>query len=145
MIQSKKIILISAGDPASIAPEITIKAIQSSKINKNIQPIIVTDSQIIKDYNNIYISYGIHPENIDNAENRFKFSRMCDQIGIDQPKWKELSEIIINKEIEFLIKPKVRFKDSYGEQGTFFISDPSGNVLEFKTFRNDDDIFKNFN
>ena len=60
-------------------------------------------------------------------------------------KWKELSEIIINKEIEFLIKPKVRFKDSYGEQGTFFISDPSGNVLEFKTFRNDDDIFKNFN
>ena len=51
MIESKKIILISAGDPASIAPEITIKAIQSSKINKNIQPIIVTDSQIIKDYN----------------------------------------------------------------------------------------------
>ena len=52
MIESKRIILISAGDPASIAPEITIKAILSSKINKNIQPIIVTDSQIIKDYNN---------------------------------------------------------------------------------------------
>ena len=52
MIESKKIILISAGDPASIATEITIKAIQSSKINKNIQPIIVTDPQIIKDYNN---------------------------------------------------------------------------------------------
>ncbi len=54
MIASKKIILISAGDPASIAPEITIKAIQSSKINKNIQPIIVTDSEIIKDYNKNY-------------------------------------------------------------------------------------------
>jgi carbamoyl-phosphate synthase large subunit len=35
---------------------------------------------------------GTSPENIDNAENRFKFSRMLDQIGIDQPKWKELSD-----------------------------------------------------
>ena len=52
MPESKKIILISAGDPASIASEITIKAILSSKINKNIQPIIVTDPQTIKDYNN---------------------------------------------------------------------------------------------
>ena len=34
---------------------------------------------------------GTNPENIDNAENRFKFSRMCDQIGIDQPKWRELT------------------------------------------------------
>ena len=35
---------------------------------------------------------GTHPENIDNAENRFKFSRMLDQIGIDQPKWRELTD-----------------------------------------------------
>ena len=35
---------------------------------------------------------GTNPENIDNAENRFKFSRMLDQIGIDQPKWSELSD-----------------------------------------------------
>jgi carbamoyl-phosphate synthase / aspartate carbamoyltransferase len=35
---------------------------------------------------------GTNPENIDNAENRFKFSRMLDQIGIDQPKWRELSD-----------------------------------------------------
>ena len=37
---------------------------------------------------------GTHPENIDNAENRFKFSRMLDQIGIDQPKWRELTDFI---------------------------------------------------
>ena len=36
---------------------------------------------------------GTHPENIDNAENRFKFSRMLDQIGIDQPEWRELTDI----------------------------------------------------
>lgn len=35
---------------------------------------------------------GTSPENIDNAENRFKFSRMLDQIGIDQPKWRELTD-----------------------------------------------------
>lgn len=34
---------------------------------------------------------GTSPEMIDNAENRFKFSRMLDTIGVDQPKWKELT------------------------------------------------------
>ena len=34
---------------------------------------------------------GTNPENIDNAENRFKFSRMLDQINIDQPQWRELT------------------------------------------------------
>lgn len=33
---------------------------------------------------------GTSPESIDNAENRFKFSRMLDNIGIMQPRWKEL-------------------------------------------------------
>ncbi|KAI9265684.1 hypothetical protein EDC94DRAFT_692795 [Helicostylum pulchrum] len=34
---------------------------------------------------------GTSPEMIDNAENRYKFSRMCDSIGVDQPQWKELT------------------------------------------------------
>ncbi|KAL0086645.1 hypothetical protein F4703DRAFT_1941887 [Phycomyces blakesleeanus] len=34
---------------------------------------------------------GTSPEMIDNAENRYKFSRMCDQIGVDQPQWRELT------------------------------------------------------
>ena len=33
---------------------------------------------------------GTSPERIDNAENRYKFSRMLDSIGIMQPKWGEL-------------------------------------------------------
>uniref|UniRef100_A0A9J8ABW4 Carbamoyl-phosphate synthetase 2, aspartate transcarbamylase, and dihydroorotase n=1 Tax=Cyprinus carpio carpio TaxID=630221 RepID=A0A9J8ABW4_CYPCA len=36
---------------------------------------------------------GTSPEFIDSAENRFKFSRMLDTIGISQPRWKELSDI----------------------------------------------------
>lgn len=34
---------------------------------------------------------GTSPEMIDMAENRYKFSRMLDTIGVDQPLWKELS------------------------------------------------------
>ena len=36
---------------------------------------------------------GTSPESIDMAENRFKFSRMLDSIGISQPQWKELTDI----------------------------------------------------
>jgi carbamoyl-phosphate synthase large subunit len=36
---------------------------------------------------------GTSPENIDRAENRHKFSMMLDELGIDQPRWKELSSL----------------------------------------------------
>jgi carbamoyl-phosphate synthase / aspartate carbamoyltransferase / dihydroorotase len=36
---------------------------------------------------------GTSPEMIDNAENRYKFSRMLDKLGIDQPQWKELADL----------------------------------------------------
>ncbi|GAB6029852.1 hypothetical protein CHUAL_005561 [Chamberlinius hualienensis] len=36
---------------------------------------------------------GTSAESIDGAENRFKFSRMLDNIGISQPKWKELTDL----------------------------------------------------
>ncbi|KAG7188566.1 hypothetical protein KM043_008197 [Ampulex compressa] len=36
---------------------------------------------------------GTSPESVDGAENRFKFSRMLDGIGISQPRWKELTNL----------------------------------------------------
>ncbi len=36
---------------------------------------------------------GTNPEMVDNAENRFKFSRMLDNICVEQPRWKELTDI----------------------------------------------------
>jgi carbamoyl-phosphate synthase large subunit len=36
---------------------------------------------------------GTSPLSIDRAENRHKFSQMCDTLNINQPKWKELSSI----------------------------------------------------
>ena len=70
----------------------------------------------------------------------------CRHFGVilDWHEWKELFKKLDLLKINFLINPKVRFKNKSGEQGTFFIKDPSGNVLEFKTFKSDADVFKKF-
>lgn len=36
---------------------------------------------------------GTSPESVDRAEDRQKFSTMCDELGIDQPRWSELTSI----------------------------------------------------
>jgi carbamoyl-phosphate synthase large subunit len=36
---------------------------------------------------------GTSPLSVDNAENRHKFSLLCDKLNIDQPRWKELTRI----------------------------------------------------
>ena len=41
---------------------------------------------------------GTSPLSIDNAENRFKFSRMLDSIGISQPRWKELTDLEVGSQ-----------------------------------------------
>ena len=64
-------------------------------------------------------------------------------IILRENEWKKLSEKVISNNCEFVIKPNVRFKGKKGEQSTFFIKDPSGNVLEFKAFKNDEMIFDN--
>ncbi len=44
-------------------------------------------------YNENVPVMGTSPLSIDRAENRHKFSEMCDNLLIDQPRWKELSSI----------------------------------------------------
>ncbi len=36
---------------------------------------------------------GTPPESIDRAEDRFKFSRLLDELGVDQPAWRELRSV----------------------------------------------------
>ena len=54
---------------------------------------------------------GTSPVSIDQAENRHKFSSMLDKLGVDQPRWKELTSIddiyVFVKEVGFpvLIRP----------------------------------------
>lgn len=43
--------------------------------------------------------------------------------------------------IPFIIEPKVRYPGEPGEQLTMFLRDPSGNALEFKSFRHPEHVF----
>ena len=45
----KEVILITAGDPASISTEITLKAIESHRINKNINLVAITDPVMVEE------------------------------------------------------------------------------------------------
>jgi len=47
------------------------------------------------------------------------------------------------KGIEFIIEPNIRFKGQIGEQATAFLKDPSGNAIEFKSFKDLDSLFRN--
>ena len=55
--------------------------------------------------------------------------------------WHELAERLTKGDREFLIEPYLRFPGEAGEQATMFISDPSGNGLEFKSFKDESRIF----
>jgi len=55
--------------------------------------------------------------------------------------WQALADRLRQQGIPFLIGPRIRFEGEPGEQGTFFIHDPSGNALEFKSFRNPERLF----
>ncbi len=56
--------------------------------------------------------------------------------------WRALADRVTAKGLKFLIEPQVRFAGQPGEQGTFFIQDPSGNTLEFKGFRDPAGLFE---
>jgi extradiol dioxygenase family protein len=55
--------------------------------------------------------------------------------------WEVLAKRLEAEKIEFIIEPHVRFKGEVGEQATMFFLDPSGNALEFKSFKDQGQIF----
>jgi extradiol dioxygenase family protein len=54
--------------------------------------------------------------------------------------WEELSERLEGI-VDFIIEPHWRFKGKPGEQASMFFTDPSGNTLEFKCYRDDKGMF----
>lgn len=52
--------------------------------------------------------------------------------------WERLRERVTGFIDHFVIEPYVRFEGEPGEQRTMFFTDPSGNALEFKAFRDID-------
>lgn len=60
---------------------------------------------------------------------------------LEMEEWKTLAQKLKNHGIDFIIEPYVRFKGEAGEQATMFFLDPSGNAVEFKSFRDAEMIF----
>ena len=55
--------------------------------------------------------------------------------------WEMLADKLKNAGMAFVIEPYIRFAGQVGEQATMFFLDPAGNALEFKAFRNIDQLF----
>lgn len=58
--------------------------------------------------------------------------------------WEEfhqLAQRLRAQGVKFVIEPYIRFAGLPGEQATMFFHDPSGNALEFKSFRDIDQLF----
>ena len=62
-------------------------------------------------------------------------------VVLEWNQFKSFSEKLINQKIDFQIAPYTRFKGEPGEQLTMFFYDPSGNALEFKSFKNSEQLF----
>ena len=63
-------------------------------------------------------------------------------IILEWNQFQKLSADLQSKNINFIIEPTIRFKGKVGEQAIMFLKDPSNNAIEFKSFRNNDEIFK---
>ena len=55
--------------------------------------------------------------------------------------WHQLADRLKATGIKFGIEPYIRFEGQPGEQATMFFYDPSGNALEFKSFRDLGNLF----
>ena len=62
-------------------------------------------------------------------------------VVLDMVQWEALACRLKAHQVKFVIEPYVRFQGEVGEQATLFFLDPSGNALEFKAFRDLNQLF----
>ncbi|EYF04934.1 VOC family protein [Chondromyces apiculatus] len=55
--------------------------------------------------------------------------------------WHALRDRLRQAGTSFLVEPHIRFAGEPGEQATFFITDPGGNAIEFKSFKDPAKLF----
>lgn len=59
----------------------------------------------------------------------------------DREDWQQLVDRVHRKDIVFFREPEVRYPGQLLEHETFFLRDPSGNLLEFKYYHHPSAIF----
>ncbi|PRY14307.1 hypothetical protein CLV24_104117 [Pontibacter ummariensis] len=60
---------------------------------------------------------------------------------LDYEQFVAVQERLTKHQVEFVVKPQTRYEGKKGEQLTMFILDLSGNPIEFKAFKNKDEVF----
>lgn len=65
-------------------------------------------------------------------------------VVLDWDSWHRLVARLRTANLRFIIEPHIRFQHHAGEQATVFIQDPSGNALEFKSFKDMSQLFAGF-
>lgn len=60
---------------------------------------------------------------------------------LEWQQWHDMVDRLRGENIHFVIEPYIRFEGQPGEQATMFFYDPSGNALEFKSFKDKSHIF----
>ncbi|MEM9327722.1 MAG: VOC family protein [Bacteroidota bacterium] len=89
----------------------------------------------------------IHQVDVDDAEDN---SNPVDGHAVPVPHfgivlewedWQSLADRMRDHGTHFIIEPYVRFEGEPGEQATMFFKDPSGNALEFKSFKDMGQLF----
>jgi len=55
--------------------------------------------------------------------------------------WEDLAQRLNDAHMKFIIPPTIRFEGEVGEQYTMFFTDPSGNPIEVKGFKDLDTVF----
>ncbi len=73
----------------------------------------IPNNLAVKLYNAGVKILGTSPEQIDNAENRHKFSQILDRLEVDQPEWKELTSLDEAKKFAKKVSYPVLIRPSY--------------------------------
>lgn len=61
---------------------------------------------------------------------------------LEWSEWELIEQKLRTINVKFEISPYIRFKGQKGEQATMFFRDPSGNAIEIKAFRDDEQVFE---
>jgi len=62
-------------------------------------------------------------------------------VVLEMKEWESFANRLKGLKVEFVIEPYIRFKGDAGEQATLFFLDPEGNALEFKAFKDLNQLF----
>ena len=60
---------------------------------------------------------------------------------LSHEQFNDIRTTLESADVKFIIPPNLRYEGKVGEQWTMFVLDYSENPIEFKSFKNDEEVF----